>query len=126
MEEAFLFLKKRMTEAPILCHFDPNRECIVETDASDFALGAILSQKQDDNRLHPIAFHSRKLTKTEINYDAHDKELLAIVDCFKSWRRYLEGAKYPVQVFSDHDNLRYFMTTKVPNRRQARWAQLLA
>ena len=56
----------------------------------------------------------------------HDKELMAIVDCFKVWRRYLEGAMHTVQVFSDHQNLEYFSTTKVLNRRQARWAMELA
>ena len=98
----------------------------MESDASDFALGAVLSQRDDDNRLHPNAFHSRKFTPAEINYEIHDKELLAIVDSFKHWRRYLEGAKHQVQVFSDHQNLEYFTTTKVLNRRQARWAQELA
>ena len=54
------------------------------------------------------------------------KELLAIVDCFKRWRRYLEAAKHQVQVISDHQNLELFQTTKVLNWRQARWAQELA
>ena len=73
-----------------------------------------------------MAFHSRKFTSAEINYDIHDKELLAIVDCFKKWRRFLEGALHQVQIISDHNNLELFTTTKVLNRRQARWAQELA
>jgi hypothetical protein len=126
MELGFDKLKRRFTTAPILRQFDPKKVCIVETDASDFALGAVLSQKGDDGRLYPVAFHSRKFTPAEINYEIHDKELLAIVDCFKVWRRYLEGATHTVQVYSDHQNLEYFTTTKVLNRRQARWAQELA
>jgi hypothetical protein len=59
--------------APILTYFDPTKEYIVETDASDFALGAILSQKDEEGRLHPIAFHSRKFQLAEINYEVHDK-----------------------------------------------------
>jgi hypothetical protein len=94
---------------------------IVETDASDFALGAVLSQRDGENRLHPVAFHSRKFAPAEINYKIHDKELLAIVDAFKHWRRYLEGTHHQIQVFSDHQNLKYFTTTKVLNRRQVRW-----
>jgi len=125
-ERAFKELKTRFTTAPILAHFEPERPVIVESDASDFALGAILSQRDDDNRLHPNVFHSRKFTPAEINYEIHGKELLAIVDTFKRWRRYLEGAKHQVQVFSDHQNLEYFTTTKVLNRRQARWVQELA
>ena len=118
-------LKEMFTKAPILRHFDPDIPAIVETDASDFALGGILSQSHE-KRLHPIAFHSRKFSPAEINYDIHDKELLAIVDCFKKWRRYLEGALHQVQIITDHNNLELFATTKVLNRRQARWAQELA
>ena len=99
---------------------------IVETDALDFSLGAVVSQRDGNNRLHPVAFHSRKFSPAEINYEIHDKELLAIVDTFKHWRRYCEGVVHQVQVFSDHQNLEYFTTTKVLNRRQARWTQELA
>ena len=98
----------------------------METDASDFALGTVLSQHDDENQLHPVALHSRKFSPAEINYEIHDKELLAVVDSFKHWCCYLKGAAYQVQVFSDHQNLEYFTTTKVLNRQQARWAQELA
>jgi hypothetical protein len=76
--------------------------------------------------LHPIAYHSRKFSPPEINYEIHDKELLAIVHSFKIWQRYLEGALLKVLVYTDHQNLEYFTTTKVLNRRQAHWAQELA
>jgi len=125
-EKAFEDLKKQFTTAPILNHFDPSKPVIIETDASDFAIGAVLSQRDEENRLHPIAFHSRKFSPAEINYEIHDKELLAVVDAFKHWRLYCEGAEHQIQVFSDHQNLEYFTTTKVLNRRQARWAQELA
>ena len=118
-------LIEAFTTAPVLRHFDPALQPIVETDASDYALGAILSQKHD-KFLHPVAFHSRKFTSAEVNYDVCDKELLAIVDSFKKWRRYLEGARLQVHVISDHNNLELFATTKILNRRQARWAQELA
>jgi hypothetical protein len=54
----------------------------METDASDFALGALLSQEREGRRLHPISFYSRKFSVVEINYEIYDKELLAIVDSF--------------------------------------------
>jgi len=76
--------------------------------------------------MHPVAFHSRKFSPAEINYEIHDKELLAIVDAFKHWRRYCEGAEHQIQVFTDHHNLEYFTTSKAFNRRQARWAEELA
>jgi hypothetical protein len=126
MTKSFEKLKHCFTTAPILIHFDPHHECIVETDASDFALGGTLSQTTEDKKLHPNAFHSRKFSPAKINCEIHDKELLAIVDCFKTWRRYLEGSLHTVLVFTDHKNLEYFMMTKVLNRRQAHWAQELA
>ena len=82
MTKAFYTLKEAFITAPVLAHFNPTKTAIVETDASDFALGAILSQKGDNNRLYPVAFYSRKLTAAEINYEIHNKELLAIIDSF--------------------------------------------
>jgi len=125
-EAAFQELKKRFTTAPILAHFDAAKPVIIESDASDFAIGAVLSQQDNEKHLHPVAFHSRKFQPAKINYEIHDKELLAVVDAFKHWRRYCEGATHQVQVYSDHQNLEYFTTTKDLNRRQARWAQELA
>jgi len=81
-ESAFTELKIQFTSAPTLAHFDPQQPVIVETDASDFALGAVLSQRNNENHLHLVAFHSRKFTPAEINYEIQDKELLAIVDSF--------------------------------------------
>jgi hypothetical protein len=126
MTKSFKKLKHCFTTAPILTHFDLHCECIVKTDASDFALSSTLSQTAKDEKLHLNAFHSRRFSPAEINYEIYDKELLTIVDCFKTWQRYLEGSLHMVQVFTDHKNVEYFITTKVPNRRQARWAQELA
>jgi len=125
-DTAFQELKRRFTMAPVLAYFDLAKPVSSETDASDFAIAAILSQCDRGNRLHPVAFHSRKFQPVEINYEIHDKELLAIVDAFKHWRRYRKGAVHQVQLFSDHQNLEYFTTTKVLNQRQAYWVQELA
>ena len=125
-KEAFLRLKKAITIAPILAIFDPERESTVETDASDGAIGARLTQKDADGKVRTIAYFSRKMTGPELNYDIHDKELLAIVESLKQWRVYLEGAKYPVQIYTDHKNLLYWTTTKELNRRQVRWSETLA
>ena len=86
-ESAFRDLKQRFTNAPILRHYNPSLQCIVETDASDFAIGAVLSQVQGETqKLHPVALYSRKMDKAKVNYDIHDKEMLAIVSTFKQWR----------------------------------------
>ena len=73
----FNTLKSRFTSAPILSHFIPGRPIILETDASDYVIAAVLSQESDDG-VHPIAFHSRTLSAPERNYDTHDKKLLAL------------------------------------------------
>jgi len=98
---------------------------VVETDASDFALGCVLSQYQG-RRLHPVAFHSRKLNSAERNYQIHDKELLAIMQAFKECKRYLWGEEEHVTVYTDHQNVQScFLTKTVGNQPQIRWAQEL-
>mgnify|MGYP000754147652 FL=1 len=66
---------------------------------SDFALWSVLSQPGEDGKLHLIAFHSRKFTAIEINYDIHNKELLVIVDSFEQWRQFLEDFPHQVIVY---------------------------
>ena len=65
---------------------------IVETDASDYMLAAIISSRTPDSEIHPITFHSHSFNPAEVNYDTHDKELLAIFEAFKHWCQYLEGS----------------------------------
>ena len=108
-------------KGPVLIRPDPDKPYIMETDASDFAIGAVLSQ-EIDNKLHPIAFYSATLTDTERNYAVADKELLAIIKAFKQWRHHLEGAKHKIVVQTDSANLRFFMEAKKLNQRHARWA----
>ena len=97
-----------------------------QTDASDYALGAILSTiTLSDNQAHPVAFHSR-FTSMELNYNVHNKELLAIFEVFKCWRHYLEGSPTPGDVITDHKNLEYFSATKLLTWRQARWSEFLS
>jgi len=119
---AFDTLKLAFTSAPVLAHWDPNAPLIVEMDASDYALAAILST-QVGTEIHPIAFHSRTFSAAELNYDMHDKELLAIYEAFGKWRHYLEGTSIPVEVLTDHKNLTYFQESKSLSRCQARWSE---
>jgi len=117
---AFNTLKQAFTSAPILMHWVLDVKLVVETDASDYALAAILSIITKDNEIHPIAFHSRTFSALELNYDVHNKELLAIFEAFKIWRYYLERSASPIDVVMDHKNLEYFSTTKILMCRQAR------
>ena len=124
---SFETLKKVFTTALILEQWIPGSPLIVETNASDYALSTILSTISDsDNEVHLIAFHSRTFMSMELNYDVHDKELLAIFEAFKSWHHYLEGSPTPVDVITDHKNLKYFSTTKLLTRHQARWSKYLS
>ena len=90
-------------------------------------MGCILSQISDmDNELHPIAFHSRSLSSSEISYTTYDKELLAIITAFETWCHHLEGVKFPVQIITDHRNLLYFKKSQHLNQRQIRWSLFLS
>ena len=122
-QASFERLKKAITEAPVLRNPDPNLPYTIHTDASDFALGAILLQHFEDG-MRPICYHSRRLNEQEVNYATHEKEALAIVDALKTWKHYVEGSKGVV--FTDHHALTHFMSQPVLTRRQARWATLLA
>ena len=73
-----------------------------------------------------MAFYARTLTGAELNYDTHDKELLAIFEAFKTWRHYLESPHHTIDVIMDHKNLEYFSTTKTLTRHQARWSEYLS
>ena len=125
-EQAFQSLREVFSSAPLLRHFNPSRKLRLETDASEFAIAGILSQPDDEGNYRPIAFWSRKMIPAEQNYEVHDQELLAIVAAFKQWRHYLEGSAAPVEVLTDHNNLRGFMKQKELSPRQARWALKLA
>jgi len=124
-EAAFLKVVILFTsgKTPILKHYDPDRPALLETDASDFAIAGILSQKFEDGKIHPVRFVSRKLTPAELIYDVYDKEMLAIVFSLRKNCHYLQGAEHTTTIFSDHQNLTYFKSTILLNRRQARWAE---
>lgn len=107
---AFFNLKALFTLAPVLAHPQLESPFFVKTDASDFALGTVLSQQDDNGIMRPIAYHSWKLLPAEINYEVHDKELLAIIDSFHVWRPYLMGAAHTVTIYCNHKNLEYFMS----------------
>lgn len=119
-QSAFESLKQAFTTAPVLQMFDPTQSCIMETDASDFAIAGVLSQRSNDDLLHPIAFYCRKRKSAELNYDIYDKEMLTIVDWFKHCCQYLEGSSLQSPIYIDHRKPEHFMPVKQLNHRQAR------
>ena len=95
-------------------------------DVSDYTLTAILSMVSlTDNEVQPIAFHSCTFTPLELNYNVHNKELLAIFKAFKIWHHYLEGSLTLIDVVTDHKNLEYFSTTKLFTHCQVHWSEFL-
>lgn len=126
-EEAFLNLKQRFTSAPILIQPDPDLQFIVEVDASEVGVGAVLSQRSaKDNKVHPCAFFSHRLTPSERNYDVGNRELLAVKLALEEWRHWLEGAAVPFLVWTDHKNLEYIRSAKRVSPRQARWSMFFS
>jgi len=126
-QHAFDDLKAAFELAPVLAHFDHNKETWIETDASDFVTAGVLSQMHG-GVLRPVAFFSKKMSPAELNYQIYDKELLAIVRSFEIWQPEVASVapENPVKVYTDHRNLEYFMKNQKLTRRQARWAEFLS
>lgn len=116
--QAFNHLKELLINAPILKYPDFSKPFVLTTDASNFALGAILSQGTPPKD-QPIAFASRTLNETEQRYSTIEKELLAIVWSCKYFRPYLYGRKF--QIFTDHRPLVWLFNLKEPNSKLMRW-----
>uniref|UniRef100_A0A8C5QSG8 Gypsy retrotransposon integrase-like protein 1 n=1 Tax=Leptobrachium leishanense TaxID=445787 RepID=A0A8C5QSG8_9ANUR len=126
-QKAFHKLKNMFTQAPILTLPDPTYPYVLEVDASEFAVGAVLSQRLvKTGRIHPVYFFSKGLSPAERNYDVGERELLAIKMALEEWRHLLEGARHPVTVFTDHRNLEYLQRARRLKPRQARWALFIS
>jgi len=120
--DAFTRLKDKLSATPVLRHVDPTLEFTVTTDASDKAVGAVLTQDDGDGP-RPVAYESRKLRPAEMNYATHEKEALSIVHALRIWRHYLFGRHF--KIVTDHDPLRHLDTQSKLSPRQARWMELL-
>ncbi|QRW20471.1 Retrotransposable element Tf2 protein [Rhizoctonia solani] len=124
-QQSFDGLKKCLTSAPLLLQPNTTKQFYVECNASDYATGAILSQRNPEGKLAPVAYLSKSLSPAEKNYNIFDKELLAVIRAFKEWRHLLEGLELPVQVLTDHKNLEHFSTSQSLNKQQIQWANFL-
>ncbi|MBW0462856.1 hypothetical protein O181_002571 [Austropuccinia psidii MF-1] len=119
---------KKSTALTFLCEKDSPfifNDKALKTDASNYALGAVLSQVNDSGK-PPIAFDSFNLHPAELNYEIHDKELLGIVWALKCWRAFLLYLSDSFKVLTDHSFIQYFMSLKVLTCCQARWAGFLS
>ena len=89
---AFETMVTVFTMALALRHFDYKQEVIIDTDASDYESTGVLSQRDDEGVLHPVAYNSKKPSPAECNYDIYDKQLMAIMKALEEWRPECEGA----------------------------------
>jgi hypothetical protein len=119
-QKAFDELQNRVTSEPVLAHPELDKQFELEVDASGFAVGAVLLQKKEDGKRHPIAYFSKTLNEAQRNYDIADLELLAVVMSLDNWRSFLAGSPHKVIVYSDHQNLLYWKEPHKISRRVAR------
>ena len=103
---------------------DWNKQFIMQTDASGYALGVVIQQQHKDG-LHPVAVHSQSLLPAEWNYNVHDKELAGVIFGFKCTQPLFLGARHPVIVRTDHKNLQYFREPQKISGRQVCWLEYL-
>ena len=89
----------------------------MKVDASDYAIGGVLSMECKDGKWRPVAFLSKSLNETKRNYKIHDKEILAVIRGLENWRYLLEGTKFKFEVQTNYKNLEYFMKIQKLNRR---------
>lgn len=125
-QKAFDQLKTRFAMAPVLQMPDVTKPFLVESDASQWATGAVLRQRDINGDMRPCAYLLEGFTEAERNYEIYDRELLGIIRALKAWRHYLEGSGHSVTILSDHKNLTYWRNPQQLNRRQARWALFLS
>jgi hypothetical protein len=121
---AFEHLKQALMEAPVVRVPDPTRPYVIKTDASQFGIGAILAQKDDDGTEYVVAYASRKLLDREVKYGVTEKECLCLIWSLKYFENYIYGTKVTVQ--TDHNCLQFLKTVTGKNPRLTRWSLSLA
>ena len=122
-QDAFDELRRRLTSAPILAYPDFSRQFVLDTDASDTCIGAVLSQVDGEGQERVVAYGSRLLTKPERQYCVTRRELLAVVTFTKQYRSYLTGQRFLLR--TDHGSLTWLRNFKEPEGQLARWLERL-
>ena len=122
--EAFEKLKDTISRAPVLRIADSEKKFLVRTDASNFAVGGVLMQQDEDDRWQPVAYTGKKFSSAELNYPVREQELLAIIHALKVWRFYLIDKEFIVE--TDHQSLQLLLSEKKASRRLIRWLDILA
>ncbi len=124
-QTAFNHMKKCMTETSILRHFDQTCNFILEINSFNYVNDEVLSQYDDEEVLHSIAFYSKNMSSAECNYEIYDKKLLIIIQAFKHWWFKLKLIDISIKMFIDHQALISLMKDKELSKHQMRWVQKL-
>jgi RNase H-like domain found in reverse transcriptase len=114
-QTAFDALKDKFGKTPVLLMPDSSKPFVIESDASKFATGAVLRQKDVNGDWHLFSYISHSFNETERNYEIYNRELMGIICALETWRHYLQGSPHPVTIFSNHKNLTYFCQTQKLN-----------
>ncbi len=125
VKQAFNQLCDIFMRASILRHFDSERHIHIKINAFNYAVMNILSQLNDEDQWHLIAFWFRMMINVERNYETYDQKLLVIVAMFKHWWHYVKDNYHTVEVLTDHNNLKSFMNVQKLNERQVKWVMRL-
>ena len=123
-DKIFQFLKKAITIASMLRHFNRNKKIILKIDVFDYINDEMLFQYNDEKVFHFVTFFSKNMMSAKCNYEIYDKKLLIIIRCLKHWRFELKFTDISMKIFSDHKALKIFMTSKNFIRRQTRWIKI--
>ena len=118
-------LKKLMISFPVLRLPQTNVKFTIASDASNYAVGAVLGQKVD-GKMVAVAYFSTTLKGPELNYSAQEKECLGLIKALKKFDHYIRAAPFTVRLLTDHQSLKYMMTQKGLAGRMARWAMILS
>ncbi len=125
-QKTFNILKKVFTFDVILRHYNSDHKIVIEINASNYVFKDILSQYDENEVLHSVAYFFKKHNSVECNYEIYDKELMIIVCTFKEWYSELEDFICFVEMITNHKNLEYFMSTKQLSHHQACWRKFLS
>ena len=116
-EKVFEKLKQVFTIQPVLVVPDLDKKMRVKADTLEYATGGVLSMRYEDNKWRPVAFISKSLNEAERNYEIYNWEMLAIIRCLEEWRHLLEETQNKFEIWSNHKNLEYFISSQKLNYR---------